>query len=139
MTADRPLRVLIVDNEADRCSSTALLLKFWGFEAVLVHSSQALEAARVHAPDVVLLDLGMPVLDGLEVAQRLREQAPPNGKHPVIIAISGCRDAQNRQRCRESGIDLHFVKPFNPMLLKKAAESQCRGFLDCGTSPNFLG
>jgi CheY-like chemotaxis protein len=139
MTADRPLRVLIVDNETDRCSSTALLLKFWGFETVLVHSPQALEAARVHAPDVVLLDLGMPVLDGLEVAQRLREQVPLNGKHPVIIALSGCGHVQNRQRCRESGIDLHFVKPFNPMLLKKAAESHWRAFLDYDTSPNFLG
>jgi CheY-like chemotaxis protein len=68
----------------------------------------------------VLLDLATPELDGLEIAQRLREQSPLNGKPPFIVVISG--NGKIRQHCRESGIDLLCVKPFNPMILLKAAE-----------------
>jgi len=122
MATDRRLRVLIVDEEAVACDPTALLLKLWGFEIVVARSGdQALQAARLRAPDIVLLCLATPA-DRLEVAQRLREQVPPNGKRPFIIALSGKRDAQLCQPSQEVGIDVYCVKPLNPAILEEAAE-----------------
>jgi CheY-like chemotaxis protein len=118
----RALRVLIVDDEAVACDSTALLLKLWGFETVVTDSGpKALHAAQVHSPDIILLDIALPKMDGLHVAQCLREQTPPNGKRPVLIALCGSRDPEIRQRCHEAGVNLYCVKPFNPMILEKAA------------------
>jgi CheY-like chemotaxis protein len=119
----RALRILIVDDEAGACDSTALLLKLWGFETVVARTrEQALQAARLRSPDVVLLDLVVPEMKGLEIARCLRELR----KRLFIVAISGHGDAQIRQRCQDAGIDLHCLKPFNPKILEKA---------DCGTSP----
>jgi two-component system OmpR family response regulator len=120
----RALCVLIVDQESVTCDSTALLLKLWGFETVVARSrEQALQAAKLRSPDVVLLNLVMPEMDGLEIARRLREQSPPNGKAPLIIAVSGCSDPNIRQ----AGIDLYCRKPFNPVMLEKAIELKREG------------
>jgi CheY-like chemotaxis protein len=87
----------------------------WGFEAIAVRSgSEALEAVRLHSPDIILLDLAMPKMDGLQVAKRLRDLVPTNGKRPFVICMSGHADEQTRQRAQQAGIDLHLVKPVDP-------------------------
>jgi CheY-like chemotaxis protein len=116
----RVLRVLIVDDDADTSDTMAILLGHWGFEGIAVRNgSEALQAAQTHGPDLILLDIGMPGMDGLELAKRLREQIHSKGKPPFLIAVSGYGDAQTRQRSRQAGIDLHLVKPVDPTDLEK--------------------
>src|SRR6266851_3631434 len=113
-------RVLIVDDDADTSESTAILVGQWGFQSVAVRSGfEALQAVNASSPDLILLDIGMPGMDGLEVAKRLREQTPPKGKLPFLIAVSGYADAQSRHRSLQAGIDLHLVKPVDPAELEK--------------------
>src|SRR5262249_36240974 len=100
----RALRILIVEDDADTSDSIAFLLNHWGFETIPARSGpEALLAAEVRAPDIVLLDIAMPGMDGLEVAVRLREKAPSNVKRLFIIALSGYGDAQIRQRASVPG------------------------------------
>ena len=116
----RVLRVLIVDDDADTSDTMAILLGHWGFEAIVAsNGSEALQATEAHGPDLILLDIGMPGMDGLELAKRLRAQVPLRSKAPFLIAVSGYGDAQTRQRSREAGIDLHLVKPVDPTDLEK--------------------
>jgi CheY-like chemotaxis protein len=114
------LRILIVDDDSDTADTMAILLGHWGFESIAVRNGQeALHAAQASCPDLVLLDIGMPGMDGLEVARRIREQVPPKGKTPFLIAVSGYGDAQTRHHSQEAGIDLHLVKPVDPAELEK--------------------
>jgi CheY-like chemotaxis protein len=114
------LRVLIVDDDADTSDTMAILLNHWGFEPIAVRNgSDALQAAQTHGPDLILLDIGMPGMDGLELAKRLRAQVPPKKKVPFLVAVSGYGDAQTRLRSQEAGIDLHLVKPVDPTYLEK--------------------
>jgi CheY-like chemotaxis protein len=113
-------RVLIVDDDADTSDSTAILVGQWGFQAVAVRSGfEALQAVNAFFPDLILLDIGMPGMNGLEVAKRLRVQTPPKGKRPFLIAVSGYADAQSRRHSLQAGIDLHLVKPVDPAELEK--------------------
>src|SRR5947209_246096 len=92
---DHALRVLVVDDDADTSDTMSILLEHWGFKALSVRNgTEALQANEAHSPDLILLDIGMPGMDGLEFARRLRGQAPPNGKTPFLIAVSGYGDAQ---------------------------------------------
>jgi CheY-like chemotaxis protein len=75
----------------------------------------AVERAAVAQPDVVLLDIGLPGMDGFEVAKRLK--AMPARKRPFIVAITGYGQDEYRQRAAQAGIDLHFLKPVDPELL----------------------
>jgi PAS domain S-box-containing protein len=106
----RPL--LIVDDNADTARLTGRLLAAQGFRVRLVHDGHAaLEAARAFAPEVVLLDIGLPGLDGYEVARRLRQDEAL--KDTLLIAVSGYGDAPSRARGREAGFDHHLVKPID--------------------------
>lgn len=116
--AATPSRVLIVDDNRDSSDSLAELLKIPGHE---VHTANdGLEAmteeARFH-PDVILLDIGLPELNGYEVARRIREQHKDNG--PVIIAMTGWGQEEDRRRSREAGFNAHIVKPVDPKVLSK--------------------
>ena len=114
----RPLRVLVVDDHDDTAVTTALLMRVFGhLVEVASNGPAALEAARLGDPDVVLLDLAMPGMDGLELARRLRDLA--GVKRPLLVAISGYGREVDRQRSAEAGIDLHFVKPVDSALLGK--------------------
>jgi CheY-like chemotaxis protein len=98
----------------------ALLLGHWGFEAIAVHTGpEALQAAHAFSRDLILLDIGMPGMNGFEVARRLRELFCPNGKEPVLVAFSGYGDEQTRQLSLDAGIDLHVVKPVEMAELEK--------------------
>ena len=112
-SAHKPLRrILVVDDNRDAATRLAMLLQLDGHPTFIAHDgAEALDAAERHRPDVVLLDIGMPVLSGYEVCRRLRER--PYGKQIFILALTGWGQESDRRRTREAGFDGHFVKPAN--------------------------
>ena len=103
-------RILIVDDSRDGGESLAMLLRVLGGEVALAHSGrQALECVQTFAPDVVLLDIGMPGMDGYEVARRIR--ANPANRHIQLIALTGWGQDEDRQRSAAAGFNHHLVKP----------------------------
>jgi CheY-like chemotaxis protein len=112
------LRVLVVDDNNDAADSVALLLRHAGHEVRAAYTGhEALDAAMAYRPDAVLLDLGLPEIDGYEVARRLRKK--PEFSGVFIIALSGYGQESDRRRSREAGCDAHLVKPAE---LKKIEE-----------------
>jgi CheY-like chemotaxis protein len=112
-------RVLVVDDNEDAAESLAALLRLFGHEVdVAFDGEQALTLAPEVRPDLVLLDLGMPRMDGHEVARRMR--AAPWGGRMKIIALSGFGDDADRERSLEAGCDDHLVKPVSPIDLELA-------------------
>lgn len=113
---DRPLSVLIVDDAADTADSLAEFLNLRGYGTRSAHSGEAaLVAVAASSPDVVLLDIGMPGMDGCELARRVR--AASGRKRPFLVAVSGNARDEDRTRSAEAGIDLHLAKPADPALL----------------------
>ena len=114
----RPLRVLVVDDSEDTAEMMTALLEMDGHEIQVAHSGPAaLETAAAFRPDVVLLDIGLPGLDGYQVAQRLR--GDPNLKDVTLIAASGYGQEADLHRSREVGFDRHLVKPVDPRELRE--------------------
>jgi len=108
--ATRALRVLLVEDNADSADAFAHLLRRRGHETYVARDGiQGLEEARLLRPDVVLLDIGLPGLDGFEVARRLREGGDAEGM--LLVAMTGYGQRSDRQRAREAGFDHHLVKP----------------------------
>jgi CheY-like chemotaxis protein len=102
--------VLIVDNNRDAADSLALLLRLAGHEVRTAYDGPAaLDLARVWPPDVVLLDIGMPGMDGLEVARRLRQDL--GLKQALLVALTGYGQDEDRRRSQEAGFNAHLVKP----------------------------
>lgn len=115
------LQVLVVEDDADNAASMAMILGLCGHDVqIALDGSAALEAARSARPDVVLIDLGLPGMDGCEVARQL--SLPATDKPPFLIAVTGFGDADARRRSLESGIDLHLVKPVNWEQLRNLLE-----------------
>ncbi|SAL33751.1 PAS/PAC sensor hybrid histidine kinase [Caballeronia humi] len=111
-------RILIVDDNRDAADSLAMLCETENHITRVAYSSmEALDAARDFRPDVALLDIGLPEMDGYELARRLRQKG---GTAPLLIAITGYGQAEDRIRAQEAGFDLHFVKPVNVESLLKA-------------------
>ena len=103
-------RILIVDDSRDGGESLAMLLRVLGAEVALAHSGrQALECVTSFQPDVVLLDIGMPGMDGYEVARRIRSN--PANRRMQLIALTGCGQDEDRQRSAAAGFNHHLVKP----------------------------
>ncbi len=106
----RPMRMLVADDNRDSADSMALLLRLDGNEVhVAYDGEEALRVAARERPEVLLLDLGMPRLNGLEVAERLRRE--PWGRDLVLIAATGWGLEEDRRRTLEKGFDAHLVKP----------------------------
>jgi CheY-like chemotaxis protein len=102
--------VLVVDDNRDAASSMGLLLKFLGAEVEVANSGPAaLSAVESYHPAVVLLDLGMPEMDGYEVARRIRER--PEFDDVTLIALTGWGQDADRRRAHEAGFNHHLVKP----------------------------
>ena len=105
-------RIVVVDDNDDAASSLCMLLKMAGHEVWPARSGPAaLEAANEHKPEVLILDIGLPGLDGYQVAQHIR--ADPNFEKVVLIAMSGYGREGDRQKGKEAGFDFHFVKPLD--------------------------
>jgi signal transduction histidine kinase len=109
----RPRRVLVVDDNRDAADSLAMLLRLLGHEVGTAHDGMAaLDAARAFVPEVVLLDIGLPNMDGYEVARRLRQEPALSGA--LLVALTGYGQEQDRRRSLEAGFDIHLVKPVDP-------------------------
>ena len=109
-------RVLIVDDNVDAAQTLAMLMEMGGHETLLCYDGQsALEEAQKFLPEVVLLDIGLPVLDGLEVARRLRTMNL--SPRPVLVALTGYGQSDDLRRSQEAGFDHHLVKPADPHAL----------------------
>lgn len=102
-------RILVVDDNRDSAESMAMLLRLRGHDVAVVHDAQrAIELAAEMEPAVVLLDIGLPEMDGFEVCRRLRAQGMEDAQ---IIPMTGYGQERDRQRSIEAGFDAHTVKP----------------------------
>ena len=111
-------RILVVDDSRDAAESLAMLLELTGNETHTAHDGlEAVETAARVRPDLVLLDIGLPKINGYEAARRIREQ--PWGKSLVLVALTGWGQDEDRQKSREAGFDGHMVKPVDPAALTK--------------------
>ena len=121
------LRVLMVDDSDDGATSLALLLQVWGHTTRIAHDGpQAIEAAREFRPDIVFLDIGLPVMDGYEVCRRLRDN--PDLSRTIFVALTGWGGEEDKKRAQDAGFAFHLVKPVNPDqiedVLKKTVEGR---------------
>lgn len=103
-------RVLVVDDNDDAAEMLAMVLELGGHEPRTAHDGpEALETARAFRPEVVFLDIGLPGMDGFEVARRLRQE--PGLEGAVLVALTGWGSEEDRKRTREAGFDFHLTKP----------------------------
>lgn len=108
--------ILVVDDNRDAADSTAMLLRLSNYVVHVEYSGEAaLDTARGVRPDVVLLDVGLPLLDGYEIARRLRAQ--PETRNVRLIAVTGFGAPEDMTRAREAGFDAHLLKPVDLGLL----------------------
>ena len=106
-------RVLVVDDNRDLAESLAMVLGLWGHDVTVAFDGPAaLTAARARPPEVVFLDIGLPYMDGFEVAKQMRRE--PDLRRARIVAITGYGRDEDRRRSQEVGIDLHLTKPVDP-------------------------
>ncbi len=122
------VRVLVVNDHWANVESMARLLRLYGHEVqTALRGTSALNAAKASPPDVVLLDISMPDMDGFEVARELRQILPAN---VLLVALTALGLPEDRKRCLEAGFDLHLVKPVHPSqvenLLRNFAASLVR-------------
>jgi signal transduction histidine kinase/DNA-binding response OmpR family regulator len=111
-------RVLVVDDHVDAAKSLATLVTAWGHDVRLAHTGPAaLEVAAAFAPQLVLLDIGLPGMDGYEVAERIRRDL--GMKDTLVAALTGYGQDEDRQRSQQVGIDVHLVKPIDLDILQK--------------------
>jgi CheY-like chemotaxis protein len=107
--AQSPQKILVVDDNRDTATSCARLLKGMGHEVQTAFDGLgALETARSFKPQTILLDIGLPGMNGYEVAKTLRNEGFEN---EVIVAVSGYGQPEDRERSRDAGFDDHLVKP----------------------------
>ena len=115
-------RVLVVDDYVDSAESMAVLLQAEGHEVRIAHEGMtAIKMAPDFKPSLVFLDIGLPGMNGFEVARSLR--AMPETKDCVLVAMTGYGQAEDHQRSLESGFDRHFVKPVDPLALQELFDS----------------
>ena len=111
-------RILVVDDNQDAAISLAMMLNIMGNETQTAHDGlQALDVAAQFRPDVVLMDIGMPKLNGYEAARRIREQTWGQGM--VLVALTGWGQDEDKRKSHEAGFDAHLVKPVDPTALDK--------------------
>jgi CheY-like chemotaxis protein len=127
------LRVMVVDDCPDTTRSLALLVRMWGHDARVAHDGpSALELAAGWRPDVVFLDMGLPGMDGYEVARRLR--GGEDYRRVLLVALSGYAAEADCRRARAAGCDCHLAKPADPAEIQRllAAWQQAAGRCGCG-------
>ena len=111
-------RILVVDDNVDAAEALGELLRDYGHEVATAHDgTQALDHARLHRPDIVLLDISMPEMDGYEVAKRIRSELGLGDA--LLIALSGYGEDRHRRLAREAGFDQHVTKPVDASKLEE--------------------
>ena len=117
-----PMRILVVDDNHDSADSLGLLLKLLGNDVRIVHDGRAaVDEAGQFGPRVVLLDIGLPTMNGYEAAQKIRQSS--SGNQAVLIAVTGWGEAVDRARSKKAGFDHHLVKPVDLDALTKLLAS----------------
>jgi len=131
----RRLKVLVVDDNADLVQMLAMVLEGGGHDVrKALDGRSAVTIARAYLPDVVLLDLGLPVMDGLQVAQELRRH--PETAKAFLVALTGWGQPLDRHRTKEAGFDCHLTKPTDPQTLQQViADFAAQARSDAGSSP----
>ena len=120
--AMRTLNILIADDNLDSVESLGMLLRASGYQVELAHDGgEAVETAMRMRPDVVILDIGMPRMNGYDAARRIREQEP--NRSALLIAITGWGQDLDRRRSLEAGFDHHLIKPVEAEVLDKLLQS----------------
>jgi len=115
------LRILVVDGNTDSALTLVMVIRMRRHEAhVAFDGPTALRRAREVNPDVVLLDLGLPLMHGHDVARQIK--GDPSAKAPFIIAVTGRGSPEDRRRSLEAGVDLHLIKPVDPDYLLRVLE-----------------
>lgn len=115
-------RMLVVDDNRDGAESMAMMLRLLGNDVTTAHDGlEAVAAADAFRPDVVLMDIGLPRLDGLEATRRIREQ--PWGRQMTIVALTGWGQDNDRQQSKQAGCDGHLVKPVDLADLEQFLDS----------------
>lgn len=116
-----PRRILVVDDDKDSTVSLSMLLRIMGHKVRTAFDGlQAIDLAAEYRPDIVLLDIGLPEMNGYEVARRIRQE--PWGRHMTLIALTGWAQEEDRKHSEEAGFDYHLVKPVEaPALIKLLA------------------
>jgi CheY-like chemotaxis protein len=113
----RARRILVVDDNADAANSLAMVLELLGHAVRTDYDGPAaLQAIESFGPEIVLLDIGMPDMDGYEVARQIR--AMPLGKSVQLLALTGWGQEEDKRRALEAGFDEHLTKPVEPALLE---------------------
>ena len=111
-------RLLVIDDNRDAAETLAMLLRVQGHDVRVAFSGQAaLEIVKDDVPDIVFLDIGMPDMDGYEVARRLRQL--DGFEQVLLVALTGWGQQEDRRRSAESGFDHHLVKPPEPDALER--------------------
>jgi len=111
-------RILIVDDNRDAAASLAMLLELTGNQTETAFDGPAaIEAAARFQPAIILLDIGLPGLNGYEVARRIRQESWGNAIK--LVAVTGWGQSEDRQRSKEAGFDAHMVKPVDHELLER--------------------
>jgi len=122
VTPSRRLRVLVVDDNADSADSLAMLLELMGHASTIARDGeQAVDLAASYLPDVILMDIGLPGVDGYEASRRIRAQVPH--RDVLLVALTGWGQAADRERSRQAGLDQHLVKPIDPEHLESLLAS----------------
>jgi CheY-like chemotaxis protein len=112
------LRVLVVEDYPDSRATLCALLRVWGHDVdETANGHAALSSAASVRPDVVLLDIGLPDMDGYEVARRLRDL--PGLEKTLLVAMTGFGQPDEVQACLQAGCDMHLLKPCDPLALKQ--------------------
>ncbi len=110
MATDIQQRILVVDDNRDAADSLSMLLDILGADVRVANSGvEALKVFVEHTPEVVLLDIGMPGMDGYEVARSIRSRFPDS--HTRIVALTGWGQEEDRRRAQDAGFDHHLTKP----------------------------
>ena len=124
-------RVLIADDNRDAADSLAMMLRLEGHDVVVAHDGNAaLSLFDGRMPDVALLDIGMPHMNGYEVARQIR--ARPGGEHVLLVAVTGWGQEKDRRQSREAGFDHHLTKPVEPDVISRLMQPKRRGTAAAG-------
>jgi PAS domain S-box-containing protein len=126
ISADAGLKILVVDDNRDAADTCAMLLEASGHHVQTAYTGrQALELARAFRPHAMLLDIGLPDMDGYGLAEQVRTMAW--GRSTVLVAVTGWGQAQDRQRAVEAGFDQHLVKPISAETVETLLQTLARG------------